>query len=71
LKVATNQATQLYQELNKIDAMQGKLVFKDLVEAMSSDKGGKFENISKTTAEIAKAQRQIRENESAISKINE
>jgi len=29
---------------------------------MSADKGGKFENISKTTAEIAKAQEKIKNN---------
>ena len=66
LKIATDQAFELVAALQQVDSMQGKLVFNDLVDALSADKGGQFENISKTTAEIAKAQRQIAENEEEI-----
>ena len=69
LKVATNQAFKLVEALKNVDSMQGKLTFDNLVEALSNDKGGKFENISKTTAEIAKAQRQIAKNNQEIKDI--
>ena len=66
LKVATDQAFELVAALQQVDSMQGKLTFDSLVDSLSEDKGGRFENISKTTAEIAKAQRQIAENEEEI-----
>lgn len=66
LKVATDQAFKLVNALKQVDSTQGKLTFDNLVKALSNDKGGKFENISKTTAEIAKAQREIAENNQKI-----
>lgn len=60
LKIATNQAIQLSQELSKIDGIQGQLVFEDLIEALSADKGNNFENISRTMGEIADKQKEIR-----------
>ena len=66
LKVATDQAFELVAALRQVDAMQGKLTFDNLVESLSADKGGRFENISKTTAEIAKIQKQINRNQKDI-----
>ena len=59
LKVATNQAFELVAALRQVDSMQGKLTFDNLVDSLSADKGGRFENISKTTAEIANTQKEI------------
>ena len=66
LKVATNQAFELVAALQQVDSMQGKLTFDSLIDSLSESKGGKFENISKTTAEIAKTQREIAENNQKI-----
>lgn len=66
LKLSQQTAIDLYKELSKIDALQGKLIFDDLVKSLNTDKGGQFENISKTTAEITKIQQQIRENTQEI-----
>lgn len=66
LKVATDQAFELVAALRQVDSMQGKLTFDNLVESLSADKGGRFENISKTTAEIAKIQNQINRNQKDI-----
>lgn len=71
LKVATDQAQKLVAALKNVDSIQGKLTFDKLIEAMSTDKGGKFSNISKTTAEIAKLQREIVANEEKIKAIEE
>ena len=59
LKVATDQAFELVAALRQVDSMQGKLTFDNLVDSLSADKGGRFENISKTTAEIANKRREI------------
>ena len=66
LKVATDQAFELVGALQQVDSIQGKLTFDNLVDSLSADKGGKFENISKTTAEIAKLQDQINKNQKDI-----
>lgn len=71
LKVATDQAFELVAALRQVDSIQGKLTFNNLVDSLSADKGGRFENISKTTTEIAKAQQQIKENNEKIQKIEE
>ena len=71
LKVATDQAMQLYQELSKIDNIQGQLVFDDLVSALSSDKGGRFENASATVAEIAKLNKEYEKNVTTIETLQE
>ena len=70
LKVATAQAQKLVAALKKVDSIQGKLTFDKMVESLSTDKGGKFSNISKTTAEIAKLQRQIAKNEDSIKQLD-
>ena len=71
LKVATAQAQKLVAALKNVDSIQGKLTFDKMVEALSADKGGKFENISKTTAEIAKLQKQIAKNKDSIKQLDE
>ena len=69
LKIATDQAFELVAALQQVDSMQGKLVFNDLVDALSADKGGQFENISKTTAEIAKLEKSLAVNERELQEL--
>lgn len=58
LKISTDQAGKLYQELKKIDSITAELVFDDLVDSLS-EAGSGFENISQTMARIAEKQREI------------
>ena len=59
LKLATDQAYRLYQEISKIDALQGRVVFDNLAESLRSDKGGDFSNATATMAATARVQQQI------------
>ena len=71
LKVATDQAFELVGALQQVDSIQSKLTFNNLVDSLSADKGGKFENISKTTAEIAKLNKEYEKNKTTIENLQE
>lgn len=70
LKLSTDQAGKLYQELKKVGGITAQLVFDDLVESLS-EAGSGFENISQTMARIAETQRQIAEAQGDTSGLQE
>lgn len=70
LKISTDQAGKLYQELKKVDSITAQLVFDDLVESLS-EAGSGFENISQTMARIAEIQHQIAEAQGDTSGLQE
>lgn len=70
LKLSTDQAGKLYQELKKVDGITAQLVFDDLVESLS-EAGSGFENISQTMARIAETQRKIAEAQGDTSGLQE
>ena len=59
LKLATDQAYRLYQEISKIDALQGRVVFDNLAEFLRADKGGDFSSATATMATTVRVQQQI------------
>ena len=71
LKVATDQAFALVDALGQVDQIQGKLTFDSLVDSLSSDKGGMYENISKTTAELARLKREYEANKAEMAEITD
>ena len=65
LKLSTEEAYKLYQELKKTSQLQADLVFEDLVKSLKEDIGNEYSNISKVTAAIAELNRQIAQADAA------
>ena len=59
LKLSTEQAYKLYQQLKEVNSLQADLIFEELVKSLTQDIGNEYSNISKVTAEIAELNRQI------------
>jgi len=69
LKLATDQAYKLYQEISKIDDLQGRVVFDNLVESLRADKGGDFSSATATMAATARVQQQINDTAAKMGQI--